>query len=606
MKNQFPASLCINGIYSEVAQLQNSPIRVLLTEMGEEYLYRRMTLTNTGNTNSKKISDPLTLDVRIPCKETLLLHTLRGDDNSKESFLPIDRPILMGERVVLTPSGGRSSSTTAFPFMDFTIDGKVLLLAIGWTGKWKCTAERNETEVHITVGLSHADFFLYPDEFVDLPSVLILEGHEAESAASVRRRFRRILLKEMNPLPKGKKLPIAIQPFDRYYSNELSHIWRTEEGQIKTLEGADKIGGIDTYWLDAAWFADGFPNGVGNYTFHEGFPNGLKFLSDAVCRSGKELIVWFEPERVSAESDIFCLHPEFLLACSTDEKNYLYNLGDDEAYAWLYRLLTVFIRANGIHHFRQDFNMSPLPYWTENDEEGREGICEIKHIMGLYRLWDELKAEFPDLYIDNCASGGRRIDLETVRRAVPLWRSDIVCRPVTETNPTDVWNQNQILSLTEYLPYHSSCAWEPKANDMRSSATQGIACAFDVLHPEFDYSAADIATREIKELQKYWDGDFYALSEPTLAEDVFVAYQLSKGDCGCAAIFRRQLCMDDCYALRLQNIDVFANYRVTISDENYKQKTQNVRGAILFKGFDIYFSDTRTSAIVTYQKMDSD
>jgi alpha-galactosidase len=254
----------------------------------------------------------------------LFLHTLRGDDNSKESFFPIDRSIAVGETVILSPSGGRSSSTTAFPFMDFTTDGKVFLLAIGWSGKWKCRIERNKNTVHITVGLAHANFFLYPNESIDLPSVFLLEGNEEESAAAVRRRFRRILLKDMNPLPKDKKLPISIQPFDRYYHSSFSDLWRTEEGQLKTLEGANKIGGIDTYWLDAAWFADGFPNGVGNYTFHEGFSNGLKFLSEAVRRSEKELIVWIEPERVCAGTDVFNLHPEYLLACSTDEKNYLY------------------------------------------------------------------------------------------------------------------------------------------------------------------------------------------------------------------------------------------------------------------------------------------
>ena len=605
MKHQFSASLRINETYYETHRLQNSDIKVVLTETNGEYLYRQMSLTNTGTKNSKQITEPYTLDTTLPCKKHLLLHTLRGDDNSKESFLPIDKTISIGESVVLSPSGGRSSSTTAFPFMDFTIDGTTFLLAIGWSGKWKCSIERRENAVHITVGLAHANFFLYPNESVTLPSVCVLEGKDGENAVSVRQRFRQILLKDMNPLPKGKKLPIAIQPFYRYYHSKLSDFWNTEKGQLKTLEMANKIKGIDTYRLDASWFADGIPHGVGNYTFHDEFPNGLKFLSDAVCQSEKELIVWIEPERVCSESDIFNLHPEFLLACSTDEKNYLYNLGDEEAYTWLYRLLSSFIQINGIHHICQDFNISPLPYWIENDEPNREGICEIKHIMGLYRLWDDLKEEFPHLYIDNCASGGRRIDLETAKRTVPLRRSDIACKPITKTKSSDVWNQNQILSLSEYLPYHSACSWEPKANDMRSSATEGLACAFHVLDSEFDFFKADIATQEIKSLQKYWDGNFYALEKPTLDKNILVAYQLAKEDCGYAAIFRREACDDSSYSLRLQNIDVSENYTVTVTDENYIQKTQNVRGAILFKGFDVYLPLPRTSAIVTYQKIQS-
>ncbi len=76
---------------------------------------------------------------------------------------------------------------------------------------------------------------------------------------------------------------------------------------------------------------------------------------------------------------------------------------------------------------RIDFNFSPLPFWRENDAQDRNGITEIKYINAFYRLWNILPDQFPNLIIDNCASGGRRIDIETLKRSVPLWRSDLVC-----------------------------------------------------------------------------------------------------------------------------------------------------------------------------------
>ena len=584
MKYQFSAGLCIDGAYFDTDRLLDSDVKAVLTETGGEYLYRRMTLTNIGTVNSKQITEPHTLNANLPCEKELLFHTLKGDDNSKDSFMPVDKSISIGEKIILTPSGGRSSSTTAFPFMDFTIDGKVLLLAIGWTGKWKCVIERNENAVHITIGLAYADFFLYPNESVELPSVFLLEGKEGESADSVRRRCRKILLTDMNPLEKGKKLPVSIDPFGHFHQDGFFKIQKSEE----SLSGLNQIGGIDAYCLDVDLFS-------------ACFSNELKFLSDATQRPEKELLIGFEPEKICAESDVFDLHPEFLLACETDEKNYLYNLGDEEVYAWIYRLLSDFIRINEIRYFCHNFNISPLPYWTENDEENREGICEIKYIMGLYRLWDDLKSEFPDLCIFNCSNGGRRIDLETIKRAVPIRRSALSCQPSTKAYPTDVRNQNQILSLSEYIPYHSAFVGELKANDIRSSATEGISFVFPVL--DSDFESADMAIGEVKSLQKYWNGDFYALEKPTLKENGFVAYQLAKEDCGYAAIFRREKCTNDWYSLRLQNVDMFANYRISITDENYIQKEQNIRGSILFKGFDLYFPLPKTSAIVTYQKI---
>lgn len=84
-----------------------------------------------------------------------------------------------------------------------------------------------------------------------------------------------------------------------------------------------------------------------------------------------------------------------------------------------------------------------------NDADDRKGITEIKHIMGLYRLWDALLERFPHLIIDNCASGGRRIDIETLRRSVPLWRSDAQC----SANYPPEWAQVHNMTFSVWMPY---------------------------------------------------------------------------------------------------------------------------------------------------------
>ena len=71
-----------------------------------------------------------------------------------------------------------------------------------------------------------------------------------------------------------------------------------------------------------------------------------------------------------------------------------------------------FLEENGIDYYRQDFNIEPEGFWAANDEPGRQGICEIRYIEGLYSFWEYLLNRFPGLLVDNCASGGRRIDLE--------------------------------------------------------------------------------------------------------------------------------------------------------------------------------------------------
>ena len=73
---------------------------------------------------------------------------------------------------------------------------------------------------------------------------------------------------------------------------------------------------------------------------------------------------------------------------------------------------------------RWDFNTSPLDVWNSMDAPDQKGLAQIRHIMGLYSVLDRLMASCPDLLIEGCASGGRRIDLETVKRSHTFWKSD--------------------------------------------------------------------------------------------------------------------------------------------------------------------------------------
>ena len=124
------------------------------------------------------------------------------------------------------------------------------------------------------------------------------------------------------------------------------------------------------------------------------------------------------------------------------------------------------------------------------------------------------------------------------------------------------------------------------------------------MNPDFDFAAARTALLEVERLTAYWDGEFYPLTAPTLAEDGFAAYQLAKADCGFAAIFRRELCAADSFTLQLAEIDRAAAYAVTVTDEHYAAKTATVSGAALADGYAVTLPEAHTSAIVEYSKME--
>ncbi|MCB9784362.1 MAG: alpha-galactosidase [Candidatus Omnitrophica bacterium] len=207
---------------------------------------------------------------------------------------------------------------------------------------------------------------------------------------------------------------------------------------------------IDYWWMDAGWYVGAAEN---NWPFtgtwevdrrpHR-FPNGLRAVSDHAHAKGVDIIVWFEPERVAEGTWLATEHPEWILG----EKGGLLNLGNPEAWDWLVNHIDGIITDEGIDLYRQDFNIDPLPHWQANDTPDRVGITENKYVVGYLAYWDELLRRHPGLRIDSCASGGRRNDLETLRRAVPLLRSDYLFEPVGQ--------QCHTYGLSMWVPFYGT------------------------------------------------------------------------------------------------------------------------------------------------------
>ena len=101
------------------------------------------------------------------------------------------------------------------------------------------------------------------------------------------------------------------------------------------------------------------------------------------------------------------------------------NLGNPEAWNWLVGHVDGYITELKLDVYRNDNDINPLDLWLAADAPDRRGISEIRHVTGFLAFYDELLRRHPNLLIDNCCAGGRRNDIETLRRSVPLWKSDI-------------------------------------------------------------------------------------------------------------------------------------------------------------------------------------
>jgi alpha-galactosidase len=334
---------------------------------------------------------------------------------------------------------------------------------------------------------------------------------------------------------------------------------------------------------------------VGNWSAKPEFPNGLKPLSDLAHSLGLKFLLWFEPERVAPGTAIAREHPEFVLS---GDRGGLFNLGDPVARQWLTDLLSARIREYGLDTYRNDFNIDPLTYWRGNDAPDRQGITEIRYVEGLYRMWDDLRARHPGLWIDNCASGGRRIDLEMLSRSVTLWRSDTGCWAGNSD-----WDQCQVYGVCAYIPLFTSCSWDPSAYVLRSGGSAGAICQFDYLNPDFSTNAARAALDEIKENQKYWYGDFTPLTPYLFGPQALMAYQLNRPDlnAGIVLAFRRAHCPYSAVQLSLKGLQPDKSYEVTCIDEARQAQTTTLTGRQLMTDFELRIPQKTQSLLVRYK-----
>jgi alpha-galactosidase len=550
---------------------------------------------NVGSVDTPILSDIQALDLVADLQageKAIMVHRLTGDDCDETSFRPVKHSVRSGRSARFACAEGRSSQRTAFPFFDVAGESSGLTIAVGWSGQWAASVQRDENgQTRLCAGLEKTHFRLHPGEKVRSPRMLVMRWDGDLTCA--HNRWRRLLIDHyvprLNDTPANP--PLASQCFDRY--SWTAPEWATEKGQIQAAEASAKLG-CNTHWFDAAWFPGGFPDGVGNWTCKpEAFPNGLKPVSDRCHQLGLNFLLWFEPERVADGTQIEREHPEWV-------SGNLFRLDLREACEWLTDLLDQRITEFGLDWYRQDFNMDPLAVWVALDASDRVGMSETLFIQNLYWMWDELVRRHPGLMIDDCASGGRRIDLEMIMRSHPLWRSDTGCAP----GHADL-AQSQTMTLSSYLPVTSICSWLPCAYEMRSSATMGLAVQFDYLSPTFAWEEGQAAVAEVRENAPYFWGDFYPLTGSSTSLEEFVAFQFHRGDLSAGIIlaFRRAQCQVVGIEVVPHGIDPSATYRVEIIDEDRNSVIRTILGSELLAGVQLRIPTSNASLLWRYQKL---
>lgn len=499
-------------------------------------------------------------------------------------------------------------------------------MGLGWSGEWAADfiqPEPKRTRVQAGLALTHLK--LHPGERIRTPRVALLfyEGDWVRG----QNLWRRFLLEHHRPTVNGRPLEPPVLNSNWGGTRAADHL-----ANIKAIAASNLP--VDYYWIDAEWFGSGpWWQNAGNWQVNKAlYPDGFKPLSDLLHQSGRKLLLWFEPERVCEGTPWAGELDKWLLAIPPEKRVYrwekqtfpdwvkseslrnqikendrLFNLAIPEARQFLTDFISRRIQEDGLDCFRHDANIAPLEYWRAADAPDRQGITEIRWVEGLYAFWDELLRRHPHLIIDNCASGGRRIDLETIGRSTPFWRTDF---------PADLTGkQCHTYGLSFWVPINatggvtlgrdSDYAWRStfSSSVVFSLFGNGDAGQAEPASNRFPIEKAKAALEQYRRIQPCFLGDYYPLLPYSQALEVWMAWQFHRSDLGEGFVqaFRRDRSVYESARFKLRGLAANSRYRLASVDT---PEAKEMTGRELMEsGLPVSIASQPGAAIITYREL---
>ncbi len=509
-------------------------------------------IKNTGDKNSGVISDFYALNSSFASGKADIYYSM-GSNTAASDFSLIKKSLGSTERKF---SGVDGKPTESYlPYFNVCGEEYGFVLGIGWTGQWASSFSSKNGETAITVKQDSLKAYLLPGEEIRSPLVSI-SFYDNENPLKGFNSFRKWIMDSVYP----ENVTQSSYTVMEVAGPEST---RTADEIIEILNGLDNsvYENIDAFWMDAGWYSynEGWYDGVGNWTVDTTrYDNGISELSGYAAGKGLGHVLWYEPERVFPGTEFHKAgseKPQWLISVDGND-NLMWNLANEDAFKYYCDYILNSLKENGANVYRQDFNFAPLEYWEKADAEyydGRTGICENHYVTNLYRFLDYLTDNIDGLIIDNCASGGKRLDLEMTYRSIAFWRSDYNC-----SYHPDLFDatQSHTYGISFWLPITGSALYMADEYSGRSDIMPLMLMDFfSHTHPEFSY---------YNEQKALMSGKYYPLDFGSFDNDKMLAMQFSTEDAqqGTALIYKREKVSDKEYTVKLNGLMGEKTYKI--------------------------------------------
>ena len=336
-----------------------------------------------------------------------------------------------GKQVISSARG--ESSHQEHPFIALVTNGteqengKVYAMHFVYSGNFMAETELCQFDnLRMTMGINPEEFswLLTPGEEFQAPEVVIVYSGNGLGAMtrSYHDFYRNHLIRSKF---KYEKRPILINNWEATYFD-----FNTDK--LLDIAREAKKCGIEMLVMDDGWFGKRNSDNcsLGDWKVNEEkITGGLKHLVDEVNKIGLQFGIWFEPEMISPDSDLYRAHPDWAIQIqgreATQSRNqYVLDFSRPEVRDYAYECVASVLRSANIAYVKWDMNRQLSDLGSSYLPKERQQELFHRYVLGVYELQERLVTEFPDLLLENCSGGGARFDPGMLYYSPQIWCSD--------------------------------------------------------------------------------------------------------------------------------------------------------------------------------------
>lgn len=471
-------------------------------------------------------------------------------------------------------------------------NGEIYAMNFVYSGNFRAQAEVTQFDyVRMTMGIHPENFCwkLESGESFQAPEVVMVytdKGFDAMTAA-FHRLYKKHLIRSAY---KDKKRPILINNWEATYFD-----FDTEK-LLSIAREASKLG-IEMLVMDDGWFGrrNADDCALGDWRVNEEkIKGGLKYLVDEVNKLGMKFGIWFEPEMISPDSDLYRAHPDWAIAIpgrtgTESRQQFVLDLSRQEVVDCVYEQMASVLRSANIEYVKWDMNRQLTDIGSYGLPADRQGELYHRYVLAVYQMQDRLTREFPHLLLENCSGGGARFDPGMLYFSPQIWCSD----DTDAIERLEIQEGTALLYPLSTMGAHVSDCPNHTVGRVTSFETRGIVALAGTFGYELDVTKIpqedrDMIPGQVAMYHKYNDlvreGDYYRIASYS-QNHRYDCWQVVSGDRKQSLVTFVQVLNRANFKSRrilLKGLDADKRYNVVfVNDDNIEDKVYS--GDMLMK-----------------------